>query len=289
MDQQWQAYSDSRGRYSHATPQQLAREMNNGSSQPQPPSSGYGYEAYQTPSVPSHTQSMATSPIGSPRTRTHSGDGDVAMEDADPYNRLKYPSRPSHQHRTSAPYLPHEDSSAARRYSPMKALSPSNHFPQTPQQQSQGTFGAYKSQNSSARQSPNRSNAYPTPAQSYYPSPGEFCFPYQASKPNGTDNSALASSRQQPLHLPPIQVGELSPDQYYPSSATAQLNAVFGREAKSPRHPRQPYGMGQDAPRGSVPRFKKLATVKDLEPRVNPQPAFRRANPEGGFISVRML
>lgn len=265
MDQQWQTYSDSRARYSHTGPQQQSRDMNNGSGQPQSASSGYGYEAYHTPSVPSNPQSMATSPTGTPRTRMYTGDGDVAMEDADPYNRLKYPSRPSHQHRVSAPYIPQEDSSAARRYSPMKALSPSNHYPQTPQQQSQGSFGAYSSHSTSARQSPTRPNAYSTPSQNYYPSP--------------------ASSRQQPLHLPPIQVGELSPDQYYPSSATAQLNAVFGREAKSPRHPRQPYATGHDAPRGSVPRFKRLSTAKEFEPRINPQPAFRRADPEGGFIS----
>ncbi|KAL8785400.1 MAG: hypothetical protein Q9195_008660 [Heterodermia aff. obscurata] len=240
--------------------------MNNGSTQQNPGSAGHGYEAYQTPSVPSQPQSMAASPTGTPRARAYSGDGDVAMEDADPYNRLKYPSRPSHQHRTSGPYVPLEDSSAARRYSPMKALSPSMHYPQTPQQSNQGTYSAFNSQNTSARQSPTRPNPYSTPSQNYYSSP--------------------ATSRQQPLHLPPIQVGELSPDQYYPSSATAQLNAVFGREAKSPRHPRQPHGVGgPDVPRGSVPRFKKLATPKDLEPRINPQPAFRRANPEGGFIS----
>ena len=176
MDQQWQAFSDTRGRHPHATSQQHLREMNNGSSQQPPPQSGYGYEAYQTPSVPSHPQSMAVSPIGTPRARNFTGDGDVVMEDADPYNRLKYPSRPNHQHRASAPYLPNEDSSAARRYSPMKALSPSNHFPQTPQQQSQSSLGAYNSQNTSARQSPTRSNAYSTPSQNYYPSPGKALF-----------------------------------------------------------------------------------------------------------------
>ena len=42
-------------------------------------------------------------------------------------------------------------------------------------------------------------------------------------------------------------------------------------------------------PRGPVPRFTKLDSVQDLQPRVNPQPAFRRANPEGGFISVSLL
>ena len=176
MDQQWQAYSDSRGRYPQAASQQHPRQMNNGSIHQLTPHSGYSHETYQTLSVPSHPQSMAASPIGTPRARTYNGDGDVAMEDADPYNRLKYPSRPNHQHRASAPYLPDEDSSAARRYSPMKALSPLNHYPQTPQQLNPGTFGAYNPANTSARQSPTRSNAYSTPTQSYYPSPGTCSF-----------------------------------------------------------------------------------------------------------------
>jgi len=47
--------------------------------------------------------------------------------------------------------------------------------------------------------------------------------------------------------------------------------------------------MGVDAPRGPVPRFKRVVTTKELEARINPQPAFRRADPEGGFISVRMI
>ena len=175
MDQQWQAYSDGRqARYSHTTPQQHAREMDNGSNQQQNNPSGYSYEAYHNSSVPSHPQSMATSPIGTPRTHAYAGDGDVAMEDADPYNRLKYPSRPSHQHRASGTYPLHEDSAAARRYSPMKTLSPSSHYPQTPQQQNQGTFGTYGSQSTSARQSPTRSNAFSTPSQNYYPSPGKL-------------------------------------------------------------------------------------------------------------------
>lgn len=186
MDQQWQTYSDSRqGRYSHATPQQQLRDMNNGSTQQNHAPSTYSYEAYQTPSVPSQTQSMAASPTGTPHARAYSGDGDVAMEDADPYNRLKYPSRPSHQHRTSGPYVPLEDSSAARRYSPMKALSPAMHYPHTPQQSSQGTYSAFNSQNTSARQSPTRSNAYSTPTQTYYPSPGKLrkLYPFTAQIP----------------------------------------------------------------------------------------------------------
>lgn len=97
----------------------------------------------------------------------------------------------------------------------------------------------------------------------------------------------LASTRQQQLQLPPIQPGDTSPDQFYPASATAQLNAVFGREIRSPRNLRLPLSAGNvDRSRGPVPRFKKVEKVQDLEPRINPQPAFRRANPEGGFISV---
>lgn len=100
-----------------------------------------------------------------------------------------------------------------------------------------------------------------------------------------------ASSRQPPLHPPPIQPVAASPDQYYPNSATAHLNAVFGREARSPRQtrPRQQNDGSADMPRGPVPKFVKLGSAQELQPRINPQPAFRRANPEGGFISVSLL
>ncbi len=37
---------------------------------------------------------------------------------------------------------------------------------------------------------------------------------------------------------------------------------------------------------GPAPEFKKLRSMGDLRPTVNTQPPFRRANPEGGFISV---
>jgi hypothetical protein len=38
---------------------------------------------------------------------------------------------------------------------------------------------------------------------------------------------------------------------------------------------------------GSIPKFQKIKSVQELQPRINSQPPFRRANPEGGFISVR--
>lgn len=179
MDQQWQSYTDAignrQGRYSHSTPQQQARESNPSSAQQQhPPPSSFNYEAYQNPAIPSHSQSIAASPIGTPHARAYSGDGDVAMEDADPYNRMKYPSRPNHQHRASGQHLSQEDSSAARRYSPMKALSPSSHYLTSPSQSGQSSYGTYTSQSTSARQSPTRSNPYSSPPQNYYATPSKY-------------------------------------------------------------------------------------------------------------------
>lgn len=291
MDQQWQPYSDMQGnrqaRYSHSTPQQPQQPQQQ--QQPQPPA-GFSYEAYQTPSVPSNSQSMGASPAVTPQIREYTGDGDIAMEDADPYNRMKYPSRPSHPHRVSGQYLSQEDSAAARRYSPMKNLSPSSPYANSPQQTAHNAYGFYGGPNTSARQSPTRLNAYSAQPQSYYASPSRSSIAERSVI--GTDFAPFfaASSRQQPQHLPPIQPGETSPDQYYPTSATAHLNAVFGRETKSPRHlyPQQQAGT-HSSPQARVPRFKKLKKLEELEPRINPQPAFRRANPEGGFISVSAL
>ena len=110
-----------------------------------------------------------------------------------------------------------------------------------------------------------------------------------SKKKYNNTNCPSASSRQPPLQLPPIHPNSDSTDQFYPQSATAHLNAVFGRETKSPRQMRPVHTGTADMPRGPVPRFNKLDSVQDLQPRVNPQPAFRRADPEGGFISVSLL
>ena len=282
MDSNWHNYGDMasprQARHTYSMQQQQA----NGSNQQPQPQSGYGYEAYQTPSVPSQPQSMAASPIGTPHTRGYTaGDGDVTMEDADPYNKLKYPSRPTHHQRPSGQFLTQEESSAARRYSPMKATPTS---PYTQHQASQSPYGSYPSQNTSARQSPTRSNHYSTPSHSSYTTPSKSSFRVMSFH---LLIQPLATTRQPPLHLPPIQPGDPTFDQYYPNSATAHLNAVFGREARSPRQMRPMQNAGNaDTSRGPIPRFRKLDSMQDLQPRINPQPAYRRANPEGGFISV---
>ncbi|KAN0069982.1 Protein kinase-like domain containing protein [Elaphomyces granulatus] len=263
MDPQWQTYTDpSLGRASQfANPAQLNSKYSGLPTQAQPPA-GYTYESYQTPAAAtkappltstSKSVSMASSPAV-PHARDYVTDTDTPMEDADPYNRSKYP-RSTHQNRPSSQYLPNEESSAQRRYSPMNILSPSLPYNASPSK-SQNSYGP-----SSSRQSPTRTSGFPSPSQAYQSPP---------------------TSR--PSRLPPIQSGELSLDQYYPQPAAPQLSVAFGQDAKSPR-PGMPPNQGQPLGRGPVPKFQKIKSTQDLRPKINVQPAYRRANPEGGFIS----
>lgn len=61
------------------------------------------------------------------------------------------------------------------------------------------------------------------------------------------------------------------------------MSPPFGPGARSPRSGSLP---SQVPGRGPVPKFQKIQSVQELHPRVHTQPAYRRANPEGGFISV---
>ena len=154
----------------HHTPQQQAREFNGTTQQHQPPA-GFSYEAYQATPDASHSHSMATSPAATPHAREYNGDGDITMEDADPYNRLKYSSRPNHQHRISGQYLLSEESSAGRRYSPMHTLSPSSPYAASPQPAGHANYATYNPQTYPTRQSPTRPSQYQPQSQSYYTSP----------------------------------------------------------------------------------------------------------------------
>ena len=177
MDHQWQSYgsepvANRQSRYPQSTQQQL-----NGSAAPpaaqqqQQAPPAYGYEPYSASAIPSQPQSMAVSPIGTPHRRGYSADGDVTMEDADPYNKMKYPSRPTHQQRPSGQFLSQQDLPSGRRYSPVKALSPSSPYTPSSAQPSQSPYAQFSSQNTSARQSPTRSSHLSTPSQSAYATP----------------------------------------------------------------------------------------------------------------------
>lgn len=258
MDQWQQPYSDSAGprRYNGNPPPnqqqqqqqpQIARDFN-GNVSGQPPA-GFTYEQYQG-GIGAHS---ASSPNAAPHMRD--GNGDVAMQDAgDQYSGMKYPMRPHHQQhlsgsgRTASHHSSQEPSAAAQRYSPMETLSPSS------------PYGASQQGQYASRQSPTRPGSYSSP------------------------NSYYSNRQQTQQQLPPI-TPYASSNEGYPPSATAQLNAMFGNDPKSPRRP-APLNQGPPG-RGPVPEFTKIRSVTDLHPKVNSQPAFRRANPEGGFISVR--
>lgn len=260
--------ADSRYAQVTRTPQPPNRDSNSAST------ASSNYDAYGTPSITSKAASLhISSPAAAGELPArgmdyYNGDLDVHMEDAeDPYNKQKYEkyARPSTSQRPSSQYLPPEALEASSRMN----TSPTSPHLSSPQQQTGSNHYAYTPQQS-ARQSPTRQNnpyASPTQQSRYYASPP-------------------SSSRGHGSQLPPIQ-SNMSPNSYYPQSATQQLNAVFGNDPQSPKAMQQ-HQQQQMAPASAnvgVPQFSKCHNVAELEPRVTSQPPFRRANPEGGFIS----
>ncbi|OMP81810.1 Dual specificity protein kinase YAK1 [Diplodia seriata] len=278
MDSQWASYVEStpatrQTRYYAAPPSLTTAQhpQRDPTAQPQPrqdPAAKQDHyakpDSYNTPSIASRAASMQiSSPPALLQQRSHSyhngandNDGDVPMEDVDPY-KPRYAAKSAQAGRTSTAYVQEQEASAAaRRYSPMN-LSPSSPYG-SGSQQSAANYTSFSPQ--SNRQSPTRSNPYMSPPQSYYSPPSH------------------------PPQLPPIQSNMSSSDHYYPQSATAQLNAAYGRDARSPRNPATQTPMSPQG-RGPVPTFTKCLNTGDLQPIINVQPPFRRANPEGGFIS----
>lgn len=90
--------------------------------------------------------------------------------------------------------------------------------------------------------------------------------------------SPYFTGRSPGQQLPPIQPHIAAFDSY-PSSAVSNLDGGYSMDPKSPRRPNPPLIK-------PVPEFKKVRAVSDLQPKNSRQPPFRRANPEGGFISV---
>ncbi|EPS30716.1 hypothetical protein PDE_05668 [Penicillium oxalicum 114-2] len=276
----WQPYQDptmgqppaqfNNGLASHP-PQQLNTKYGQPPAQAQPPV-GYTYENYQTPGTSSKPPSahsahpgskpasMASSPTATPRSREYVTDTDTTMEDADPYNRAKYLSRPTHHSRASSQFLSQaEESSAARRYSPMNVLSPPMSYPTSPGKPP-GTYDSSPSASAQARRSPARAVNYTSPPQSYQSPPAAGRVP----------------------RLPPLQPGDLNTDHFPLSSTSSHVSPTYGA---GPREPRSAAAPAPYPGRGPVPKFQKIKTVQELQPRIHTQPAYRRANPEGGFIS----
>lgn len=180
----------------------------------------------------------------------HNGEYDVAMEDADPYNRAKYLPRPPHSHRLSAQFIG-ESSTAAQRYSPMNAMPTSAHTSSPKSAMQLGSF--QQTQTPSSRHSPTR----------YLPDR------YPAEPPTPT--------RYQSSYLAALENSNLSPE-YYQQSGPQMATPSSAR-------PGPPSRQASQRSTGPVPRFHRVKTAQDVRPKINTQPAYRRANPEGGFIS----
>jgi dual specificity protein kinase YAK1 len=265
-------------------PLQVGRDAG-GQTQQHHISPSYEYDSYQSASAASNGLSMASTPSATSHSNEYNGETDVPMEDADPYNRSKYPSRPIHQRGSSSQYLTRQGSSAAQRYSPMDLLSPSG-YASSPKSQSQNS--SFQNQSSASRQSPTRQNYFPNSSQQYQDSPSKsilfmiLSLIYQRS---GFCVSLTlvfqALARYQNSYLPPMQSPNMDLDPYYSRSAGVLQSSTDPRQTRSPREAR-PQAPGL----GPVPRFQKVQSAQELQPRINVQPPFRRANPEGGFISV---
>lgn len=212
---------------------------------------GFSYEPYQRATANSAAVAMNSNAGLQPQDYAQNGGNDVQMEDADPYNRAKYPSRPTHHHRLSSHFI---ESSAAQRYSPMNATPSTTQYISSPKSQ-QGSFPYNTQQTPSSRQSPTRN--YSNDRYGEPPTPNRFNSQY----------------------LPSLQRSDMSPDSYFQGSA-ANLPSSASRDARSP-------GSAQAQPPslGPVPRFRKIQSLQEVHHKVNTQPLYRRANPEGGFLS----
>ncbi|KAL2020345.1 hypothetical protein VTK56DRAFT_8474 [Thermocarpiscus australiensis] len=248
--EQWQAYNDpsSAGgaRRYNGNSQMSPRDFGGSSQSAAQPPAGFKYEQYQG---------------GLKSPQLPDGNGDVTMQDAhDSYASLnssvKYPVRPHHQHHLSSgrtANLQQEPSAAAQRYSPMEHLSPVSPY------SSKAAAGNQFSQQPSQRQSPARLPDYaPQQSPSYY------------------------GGRQPAPQLPPINPYAPGQKTYSPPSLTP-MDGSYG-DPKSPKHA-SPQSTVPSHDRGPVPQFRTVLSPADLRPKVNDQPPFRRANPEGGFIS----
>ena len=174
MDQQWSSYGDSplANRQARYAPQNIPAQQQSASRDLTLPITRQ--DTFSTSSMSQRTPNSALSPPHGPQGQYNGdGDGDVRMEDVDAYSKPKQQaSRAAHSRNPSAQLLQQEESSAARRYSPMN-LSPSSPYGATPQQPGQGQYSSYTPQlPNNNRQSPVRSNSYMSSLQNYGSPPG---------------------------------------------------------------------------------------------------------------------
>jgi len=172
MDQQWASFDNPANRQARYAPNTLPSQPNT-----QRDANNVGnamrQDEYTPSSLANRTPTMPLAAPTAPHLRQDfagDGDGDVAMEDVDQY-RPKQSARPTHSRQISQQQILNEESSAARRYSPMN-LSPASPYNATPANAMSTVYNSY-SPNTQARSSPTRQNAYISspPTQNFYSPP----------------------------------------------------------------------------------------------------------------------
>ncbi|KKY15631.1 putative protein kinase yak1 [Phaeomoniella chlamydospora] len=131
-----------------------------------------------------------------------------------------------------------------------------------------------------------------SPSLPYVSSPKQPPSAYQSYPVTQTPSSRQSPTRQNstarytPQYAQQTQASELPPDQYYQQPNSAQLSSPMAiREPKSPGQRMQGVTPTRKPVPAQAPRFQKVKGPTELQPKINNQPPFRRANPEGGFIS----
>lgn len=187
----------------------------------------------------------------------------------EPYTSLPRMARPSSQSNlninTPNPADPDNDNDGDRL---MDDADPYNRQKYSSSARTPTQKAAYLDSTAARRYSPMNTS----PTSPYMTSPTQYTPQQMRQSPTRHMYSSPTQSR--PHQLPPIQS---TPDHFYPSSFAPS----------GPHSPRLPPPTQHTEPptRGPVPVFAKCDNVAELQPRVNAQPPFRRANPEGGFIS----
>ncbi|KAK5988821.1 Serine/threonine-protein kinase ppk15 [Cladobotryum mycophilum] len=273
MDSSWQSYPDPTGasRRQHNPNGQIPRDYSSQAqqplaSQPQIPSSvsatgpgpalssaqgpqpAYTYDQYHGGAPVHHGANPVASPIAASQVRDNSGD--VAMHDAqDAHAGIRYPMRPHHQSHVSGSRTSSLNSPQDQPSSAAQRYSPMDTL---------SPASSYAPRTTAQLTS--------SPQTQSPPAPGDY------------SQSPYFTSRQQNQQLPSITSYTSVHDGYSSPAGLLAMDGTFPTEPITPRRPVPPAIK-------PVPEFKKVRAVSDLQPKNSHQPRFRRANPEGGFIS----
>lgn len=175
MDPRWTPYTPPRDRQARAAIGSLSsphkqQQDSNGST-------AWTYDVYQPSPPAAYASTLSAAPIHPSQGSTtgFGTDGDLPMEDADPFNNQKYATRSSQPHRSrpSSQHLLADDSLATRLYSPLHP-SLTNPYPGSSPGTSSTQFATFTPLTSSTRHSPTRPPLHGSHSYSYQSTPRKF-------------------------------------------------------------------------------------------------------------------